>query len=128
MLSERKRKKAEEILIGERERALESIEQFEEAPRDLLERSGEISLYRFHMADIGTEAMEQEKAFLLASVEGRRLYAIDEALRRLYREPERFGVCARCGGDIGWERLQVVPETEHCADCQREVEADSPPV
>jgi DnaK suppressor protein len=128
MLSERKRKKAEEILIGERERALESIEQFEEAPRDLLERSGEISLYRFHMADIGTEAMEQEKAFLLASVEGRRLYAIDEALRRLYREPERFGVCARCGGDIGWERLQVVPETEYCADCQREVEVDSPAV
>jgi DnaK suppressor protein len=127
MLSERKRKKAEEMLVAERERALESIEQFEEGPRDLLERSGELSLYRFHMADIGTEAMEQEKAFLLASVEGRRLYAIDEALRRLYGDPERYGVCTSCGEKISWERLEVVPEAERCAECQSELEEEGTP-
>jgi DnaK suppressor protein len=127
MLSERKRKKAEEMLVAERERALESIEQFEEGPRDLLERSGEMSLYRFHMADIGTEAMEQEKAFLLASVEGRRLYAIDEALRRLYGDPERYGVCTSCGEKISWERLEVVPEAERCAECQSELEEEGTP-
>lgn len=127
MLNEEKRREAERLLLHERERVLDAIAQFEEAPRDLLERSGEMSLYRFHMADIGTEAMEQEKGFLLASVEGRRLYAIDDALRRLYKEPERYGVCARCGDDIDWARLEVVPEAEHCADCQRLLESESPP-
>ena len=37
------------------------------------------------MADQGTDAMEREKAFLFASQEGRFLWHIDEALRRLYR-------------------------------------------
>ena len=55
--------------------------------------------------------------------EGERLYRIDEALRRLYADPEAFGVCARCGKPIGMARLDVVPETTLCADCQRAVEA-----
>jgi DnaK suppressor protein len=126
MLKEKRRQQAEQLLLQERERVLEAIARFDDAPRDLLERTGELSLYRFHPADIGSETMEQEKEFLLASVEGRRLYAIDDALRRLYKDPERYGVCARCGEEIAWERLQVVPEAEHCADCQRELEGDSP--
>ena len=84
---------------------------------------GELSAYRFHMADVGTEAMEREKEFLLASKEGERLYRIDEALRRLYAEPEEFGRCSRCGSWISMERLVVVPETTLCADCQRLAEA-----
>jgi RNA polymerase-binding transcription factor DksA len=75
------------------------------------------------MADIGTEAMEREKQFLLASQEGERLYRIDEALRRLYGDPESYGRCARCGKDIAFERLQLVPEATLCAECQRAAEA-----
>ena len=92
----------------------------EDTPR---EESGELSHFRFHMADIGTEAMEREKQFLLASQEGERLYRIDEALRRLYGDPEGFGTCAHCGRPIGMERLDVVPETTLCSDCQRASEA-----
>ena len=124
MLSKEQRDRVEKQLLQERERALEAIREFDEARGvSMQEESGELTMYRFHLADIGTEAMEREKQFLLASKEGERLYDIDSALRRLYAEPEAFGVCARCGRDISMERLEVVPFTDHCADCQRELEA-----
>ncbi len=122
MLTPEEREQIEKRLLREREQAIEVLRQFEEETQNLRERSGELSLYRFHLADIGTEAMEQEKAFLLASNEGRRLYEIDEALRRLYKTPESFGVCERRGEEIGFERLEVIPEARYCARCQRELE------
>lgn len=123
MLSKADRDQVEKRLLAEREEALEAIGDFDEQRGETLqEEAGELSLYRFHMADIGTEAMEREKSFLLASKEGERLYAIDEALRRLYADPESFGTCARCGRPISMERLRVVPSATLCAVCQREQE------
>ncbi|HEX2090868.1 MAG TPA: TraR/DksA C4-type zinc finger protein [Longimicrobiaceae bacterium] len=122
MLTQEERDRIEKLLLREREAALEALGHFEERASDLRERSGEMSLYRFHMADIGTEAQEQEKDFLLASKEGRRLYEVDEALRRLYKSPEDFGTCERCGGPIGVERLEVIPQTHFCVRCQAAVE------
>lgn len=114
----------EKRLLEERSSALEAIGDFDEATSESLQDdAGELSSYRFHMADIGTEAMEREKQFLLASNEGERLYSIDEALRRLYANPEEFGRCTRCSSWISMERLRVVPEATLCADCQRIVEA-----
>ena len=123
MLTETERQKIEKLLLEERDRAVDALKEFDKTREESLEDStGELTVYRFHPADIGTEAMEQEKQFLLASVEGRRLYEIDEALRRLYREPEKFGTCERCGNQISMERLEVVPEATLCAACQRTVE------
>ena len=123
MLTTEDRRTIETRLLQEREDALSALGNFdEEFDQSLLDESGEMSIYRFHMADIGTEAMEREKHFLLASKEGERLYGIDEALRRLYSDPENFGKCTRCGAEIGVERLLVVPAVEHCATCQRDLE------
>jgi DnaK suppressor protein len=122
MLSKAERDQVEGWLQRERNRALEALGHFDEQSHDLRDRAGEMSLYRFHMADIGTEAMEQEKDFLLASNEGRRLYEIDEALRRLYKSPETFGTCERCGETISMERLEVVPQAQYCAECQIAIE------
>jgi RNA polymerase-binding transcription factor DksA len=123
MLNDEDRKTIENRLLREREDALEDVGEFDrEFENSPLDESGELTFYRFHMADIGTEAMEREKQFLLASQEGEHLYRIDEALRRLYSEPERFGTCVRCGKEIGLERLMIVPEVELCASCQRELE------
>jgi DnaK suppressor protein len=120
MLSKAERDRVEERLQEERERALESIAEFDrERGVSLQEGTGELSVYRFHMADIGSEAMEREKQFLLASKEGERLYEIDEALRRLYRNPEEFGRCEICGREVSLERLMVMPSTTRCAECVR---------
>jgi DnaK suppressor protein len=82
------------------------------------------SAYSFHMADQGTDAMEREKAFLFASQEGRFLWHIDEALRRLYKAPETFGKCHQCGQEIAFERLDALPHARFCIACkQREEDA-----
>lgn len=116
MLTSEERGRVERVLLLERARALETIDHFDERMSDLRDRAGELSLYRFHPADAATESHDQEQDFLLASVEGRRLYQIDEALERLYKEPESFGLCETCGRDIGVERLEVIPETRICAE------------
>jgi len=123
MLTSEERGRVERVLLQERGRALENIDHFDERMTDLRDRAGELSLYRFHPADVGTESHEQEQDFLLASVEGRRLYQIDEALERLYKEPESFGRCEGCGRDVGVVRPVVIPETRLCAEhaLQRDV-------
>ena len=83
---------------------------------------GDNSAYSFHMADQGTDAMEREKAFLFASKEGRFLWHIDQALRRLYKAPETFGKCHQCGEDIAFERLDALPNARYCIACKQREE------
>ncbi len=85
-------------------------------------RDGGLTNYPFHMADQGTDAMEREKAFLFASQEGRFLWHIDEALRRLYRSPETFGKCHSCGEDIAFDRLDALPHARYCIVCKQKEE------
>jgi DnaK suppressor protein len=42
---------------------------------------------------------------------------IEHALERL--DTGGFGVCERCGGDIGPSRLEIVPYATRCGDCER---------
>ena len=77
------------------------------------------------MADQGTDAMEREKAFLFASKEGRYLYRIEEALRRLYNEPEKFGICHSCSKEIPFERLDALPHARYCLDCKLREEEEA---
>lgn len=116
MLTSEERGRVERVLLKERASVLENIGHFDARVDDLRERAGELSLYRLHPADVGTESQDQEQDFLLTSVEGRRLYQVDEALERLYKAPEEFGKCEVCGRDIGIERLEVIPETRLCAE------------
>jgi RNA polymerase-binding protein DksA len=84
------------------------------------EAAGDLSSYSFHMADLATDASEREKAFLFASKEGRLLYHIDEALRRLYKDD--YGVCQTCGETISNDRLEAVPHARLCIKCKEEEE------
>jgi RNA polymerase-binding transcription factor DksA len=84
----------EQRLLEERQRIVKQLAQFDESFSDTLQGSdGDLSAYSFHMADQGTDAMEREKAFLFASKEGRFLFHIDQALRRLYKTPDKYGAC-----------------------------------
>ena len=86
------------------------------------ESDGDLGAYSFHMADQGTDAMEREKAFLFASQEGRFLWHIDEALRRLYKSPDTFGKCHNCGEEIAFERLDALPHARYCIACKQREE------
>lgn len=113
----------EKRLLEERKRVLKELGHYDEAFSTTSQESdGDLSSYSFHMADQGTDAMEREKAFLFASQEGRFLWHIDEALRRLYRSPETFGKCHNCGQEIAFERLDALPHARFCIQCKQQEE------
>lgn len=117
------RKHIEKRLLAARARATRELGQYdEEFSSSLQGADSDLAAYSFHMADQGTDAMEREKAFLFASKEGRLLYHIDEALRRLYRSPEQFGRCEHCGDEIGFERLDALPHARLCIRCKEKEE------
>jgi len=126
-LTKKDRAHFEARLLEERERIVKQLAQFDASFSESLQGSdGDLSAYSFHMADQGTDAMEREKAFLFASKEGRLLYHIDEALRRLYKSPDKFGDCEECGASIGHERLDALPHARLCIECkEREENGDS---
>ncbi len=86
----------------------------------LKDASGENSAYAYHMADIGTDNMEREKAFFFATREERFLYHIEQALERI--ENGTYGLCQECGEPIGRERLEAVPHARLCISCKSKEE------
>jgi RNA polymerase-binding protein DksA len=112
----------EKRLLEERKRVLRELGHYDETFGSTEQGADTFSSYSFHMADQGTDAMEREKAFLFASQEGRFLWHIDEALRRLYRSPETFGKCHNCGNDIGYDRLDALPHARFCIECKQREE------
>ena len=65
------------------------------------------------------------KEFLLSlsDTERNQLMLIDDALRRLDRDG--FGLCQLCGKEIGKKRIDALPWTPTCIDCQQKAEAES---
>jgi len=114
----------EKRLLEERKRVLKELGHHEDMMTQTSQDSdGDLSSYSFHMADQGTDAMEREKAFLFASQEGRFLWHIDQALRRIYQAPESYGKCQSCGEEIDYDRLDALPHARLCFACkQREEE------
>jgi RNA polymerase-binding transcription factor DksA len=85
-------------LLEERRKRLEKLAEFDERYRERLELGDDdLTNYPLHMADEGTDTMEQEKEFLLASQDGRQ--------------------------SIATERLDLVPWTRLCIECQQQAEA-----
>lgn len=113
----------EKRLLDERKRAVQELATLDDSIGvSEEEATGEITTWRLHMADLGTETFEREQTLLLASREGRLLWHIDEALRRLYRSPETFGHCAECGKKIAYERLDAIPYVPRCVHCKQDWE------
>ena len=106
-------------LRDELARALKALGIFDSVAKlDRESMDSDLSNYTDHMADQGTEAMEREKAAFFATKEGRYIYRLEEALRRLYSEPEKFGSCHTCGADVGFDRLDALPHARYCIDCK----------
>lgn len=110
------------LLLEKRDAILKDLGQLKdrEMSSTLKDASGENSAYSFHMADVGTDNMEREKAFFFATQEGRFLYHIEQALERI--ENESYGLCHECGDEIGRERLEAVPHARLCIICKSKEE------
>jgi RNA polymerase-binding transcription factor DksA len=122
VLSQEQLEHIENRLLQERKRALRSLGIFDQSKLDRASGDSDLAAYTDHMADQGTEAMEREKAALFATKEGRYLYRIEEALRRLYNDPDNFGRCHATGKPISFERLDALPHARYCIEYKRELE------
>jgi RNA polymerase-binding protein DksA len=112
----------EQRLLEERDRLMKELATLRESIRSGTQRdsAGDLSAYSFHMADLGTDAMEREKQFLFASAEGRQLNMVNEALRRLYQGD--YGTCEACGEPIARERMDAMPYATLCIECKEKEE------
>ena len=123
MLTNRQLQHIKLRLRDELARALKALGIFDSVAKlDRESMDSDLSAYTDHMADQGTEAMEREKAALFATKEGRYIYRLEEALRRLYNDPKSFGDCHTCGSAVGLERLDALPHARYCIDCKRKEE------
>jgi RNA polymerase-binding transcription factor len=68
------------------------------------------------LADKAASAYSKELNFSLSDGERNLMMLIEEAFNRL--EAGTYGTCANCGNKLGEKRLQAVPWTPFCIDCQ----------
>lgn len=110
-------KRYEQLLQAKRRDIIEDIKGLrKDSTNTIKDATGDLSSYSYHMADLGTDAQEREKKFLLASKSGRLIYHIDEALRRI--ENGTYGKCHECKKDISKARLTAVPHARLCIECK----------
>ena len=106
--------------------------------KELLEKKKEIN---HHLSEFYTESKEVEtgiaqdvvdraessynKEFLLSlsNKERKQLSLINEALTRI--EKGTYGICQGCTQEIGKKRLDAIPWTPYCINCQEKEEEES---
>lgn len=74
--------------------------------------------------DVGDRSVSnfsKELLFQQVATNRDRLRKLDSALRRI--QVGSFGVCSTCGKEIAIKRLQAMPWTEYCRDCQEQLES-----
>src|SRR5690554_6976844 len=87
----------------------------------LKESVQELSSYDNHPADTATETFEREKDLGIYLDSKRLRYNnIQDALDRI--KAGKYGICAICGRPIAQERLEALPQTINCIDCQELME------
>jgi len=84
------------------------------------EAGGNLSSMPIHMADLGTDAFEQENTLNLLQNEEQVLADIAAALERM--DQGSYGSCEECSGEIPEVRLRVLPYARFCVECARKQE------
>ena len=115
-------KKYKDLLLAKKKELLEEMGLIsnQHIGTTMKDAAGDLSSYSYHMADQGTDTMDREMAYMLASKSGRLLYHIDEALRRI--EDGAYGNCHSCGKQISTARLEAVPHARLCIECKAKEE------
>ncbi len=112
------------LLIERRTELLKELDGFKngDGANTMKEASGEKSSYACHMADLGTDTMEREKAYYFATRENKLLARIDQALERVQKGS--YGDCLNCNQPISRERLEAVPHAVLCITCKANEEKE----
>ena len=109
--------KLQKALLKKRARLMGNVEKLEEESfmNSQIDFSGDISGYKTHIADIGSDASGMELMLGLASNQQKLLQQVNDALARI--EDGTYGFCQMCGKPIPQARLEAIPEAELCLSC-----------
>jgi len=73
--------------------------------------------------DLASEERDREINFILSDRERVKIKSIEDALARL--NDGSYGICESCGIEIAEERLEALPFTRLCRDCQQDQEREA---
>jgi DnaK suppressor protein len=105
------------LIEEERARILEKLDILSEEILDRAENKASGNQgHSNHMADIGSDAMEQEQAFMHASQGNEYLRRLEEAFKRI--EAGSYGVCEDCESKIPIKRLEAYLAAKLCVTCK----------
>ena len=104
-----------EPLISERARAAEQVAALQAEWDALVAASEDSNADDEHDPEGATIGFERAQLTAVLEASRARVAALDEALARL--DAGDYGVCERCGGPIGAERLAALPATRRCIAC-----------
>jgi len=105
------KKQKRERLYAERELAMLELGRLREQMKTEIEHDTE---------DGDPEVYEREKLMAVIRTLEDKISSIDYALRAL--DHGQYGICERCGNEIGAERLKAVPDITLCVKCKAETE------
>lgn len=117
-LSDAEREHLERRLREERARVMRLLDRSvaDHSMETEQDRTGDLTKLPFHFADLGSDTMEAELAAANTTRLSNELTAIEDALERLHRAPERFGICRDTGVPIPLARLEVIPWARTCEE------------
>ena len=113
ILTEKQMSNLKNMLIEQRKSAEGMDDEFLDKG-SLRDSVDELSTIDNHPADLATELFEREKDMALKAHNDDELVKVDAALGAM--DAGTYGVCATCGVDIPYERLEAVPYTLFCIE------------
>ena len=75
-----------------------------------------------HLAEDGSNVMEQERILAVSGDLQDVMAQVDEALVRI--DTDDFGMCQRCGKPINPDRLEAFPYVRYDIECQSQIERE----
>jgi len=110
-------KRAREMLLEKRLQLLRSVRQELAEGRDQTKDEG-MDTY-----DLASESRDREINVILTDRDRGKMEAIEDALARV--EDGTYGICDACEADIAEARLEALPFTRLCVNCQAEREKEA---
>lgn len=79
--------------------------------------TSELSSYDNHPGDLGSETFEAEKNFSFRNNDKYIIGEIDDAMKKI--DEGNYGICESCNKEVDQERLDMIPYTKFCIECEK---------
>jgi RNA polymerase-binding transcription factor DksA len=114
--------KLREALLDERQRLIHELTSLHGVSREAMVESREHPGYSVHLAEHATDLQTAEANLGLRTIEQERLELVEEALDRIQKRANHYGLCLACGSKIGIQRLIARPHAHLCLNCRQRYE------